>query len=73
MNVFSTHEASDYTILLHDAICLDCMCLTWRSVIVSPLSPVVDRKVVGQEAECGRGEPVRDRPEAEASDGFGGR
>lgn len=33
---------------------------------------VVNREVVRQEAERGRGDPVRDRPKAEASDGFGG-
>ena len=37
------------------------------------LSPVVDRKIVGQEAERGRSDAVRDRPKAEAPDGFGGR
>lgn len=31
-----------------------------------------NRKVVGQEAKRGRGDPVRDRPEAEASHGSGG-
>lgn len=42
-------------------------------VLIYIISLVVDRKVVGQEAERGRGDPVRDRPEAEASDGFRGR
>lgn len=37
------------------------------------ISVSVDRKVVRQEAEHGRGDPVRDRSKAEASDGPGGR
>ncbi len=37
------------------------------------IASIVDRKVVRQEAECGRGDSVRDRTKAEASDGFGGR
>lgn len=44
-----------------------------KSELISLISAVVDREVVRQEAERGRGDPVRDRPEAEASDRFGGR
>lgn len=39
---------------------------------VFPSCLVGNRKVVRQEAERGRGDPVGDRPEAEASDGSGG-
>lgn len=47
------------------------MCVCVR-VLMSAL-PDTGREAVGQEAERGRGDPVRDRPEAEASDCFGGR